>query len=190
MINLMPACDRMTEVLAGLTDDQLDEASPCSEYTVGDLVDHVDQVCLVFASFARHDAGQRPDSTGMHRSPGWPDTVARHLRELGTAWSDASAWRGSTDLSGLVLPNERWGRIALTELVVHGWDIAVATGQSFDLPEHTLRGCHEHVAEFVPNAPIPTLWGPPVTVAADAPLLDRIVAITGRTPRTATARSR
>jgi hypothetical protein len=30
-----------------------------------------------------------------------------------------------------------WGKIALTELVVHGWDIAKATGQPFDLPEGT-----------------------------------------------------
>ena len=87
-------------------------------------------------------------------------------------------------MPGSDLSNETWGRIALTELVVHGWDLAVATGQrideSFDLPEHTLRACLDHVAEFVPDAPFPELWGTPVVVAPDAPLLDRILAITGR----------
>jgi len=85
------------------------------------------------------------------------------------------------------LSNELWGRITLTELVVHGWDIAVATGQPFDLPGETLRACLEHVAEFVPNAPVPGLWGPAVGVPVDATLLDRIVAATGRTPREAPA---
>ena len=75
-----------------------------------------------------------------------------------------------------------WAKIALTELMVHGWDLARATGQPFDLPEPTLRACLEHVAVFVPAAPLPELWDPPVAVAADAGLLDRIVAITGRTP--------
>jgi hypothetical protein len=39
------------------------------------------------------------------------------------------------------------------------------------------------VADFVPKAPFPDLWGPPVDVAPDAPMIERIVAITGRTPR-------
>ncbi len=120
VIDLKPACHRMIDVLAGVADDQLTSASPCTEYTVGDLIDHV-------------------------------DLVSR-------------------------------GAAALTELVVHGWDIATATGQPFDLPEHTLQACLEHVTAFVPNAPVPGLWGPSVDVAADAVLLDRILAITGRAP--------
>ncbi|MFF3489561.1 hypothetical protein ACFYXC_41015 [Streptomyces sp. NPDC002701] len=38
------------------------------------------------------------------------------------------------------------------------------------------------VAEFAPNAPVPQLWGTAVEVDAAAPLLDRVLAITGRTP--------
>lgn len=32
-----------------------------------------------------------------------------------------------------------WGRIALTEIGLHGWDLATATGQPFELPEGTLQ---------------------------------------------------
>lgn len=71
---------------------------------------------------------------------------------------------------------------ALTELVVHGWDLATATGQPFDLPAHTLEACFEQVAALVPNAPLPDLWGPPVEIRPDAALLVRIVAATGRAP--------
>ena len=55
--------------------------------------------------------------------------------------------------------SDLWGKITLTELVVHGWDIATATGQPFDLPERTLQACFQHVATFVPNAPVLGLWG-------------------------------
>jgi uncharacterized protein (TIGR03086 family) len=185
VIDLNPACQRMAEVLARVTDDQLTGPSPCAEYTVADLVDHVDQVARGFAATA---LGQLPDvdandtdsQEAAHSRAGWRDDVAQHVRALGKAWDEPGAWEGSTHVAGLELTNELWGKIALTELVVHGWDIAKATGQSFDLPEHTLRACLDHVAEFVPNAPVPALWGPPVSVAPDASLLDRIVAITGR----------
>jgi uncharacterized protein (TIGR03086 family) len=107
--------------------------------------------------------------------------VAVHVRDLGAAWDEPGAWQGSTDV-GTDLPNETWGRIALTELVVHGWDIARAAGLPWQLPDATLRACLDHVAVFVPAAPVPQLWGPRQPVADDAPLIDRIVAITGRDP--------
>jgi len=184
VIDLKPACHRMIEVLAGVTDDQLTSSSPCTEYTIGDLIDHVDQVSRGATALAHHTAlpgtGTGPDAA--HLNPGWQDSVARHLRELGEAWDDPAAWQGSANVPGSDLSNEMWGKITLTELVVHGWDIAKATGQPLDLPEHTLQACLDHVAKFVPNAPIPALWGPPVDVAPNATLLNRIVALTGRAP--------
>lgn len=182
MIDLKPACGRMIELVAGITDDHLARPTPCTEYTVGKLVDHVDLVCQVFATRTANGTGGDAGDLAARFGPGWREVIAGHVRELGSAWDDPGAWRGSTDLAGQELPNERWGKIALTELVVHGWDLAKATGQPFDLPEHTLRACLDHVAEFVPNAPLPDLWGPPVDAAEDAALLDRIVAITGRAP--------
>lgn len=65
---------------------------------------------------------------------------------------------------------------------MHGWDLARATGQELTLPEAVLRPVLDHVADFVPNAPIPSLWGTPVTLPQDVPLIDRVVAATGRTP--------
>lgn len=104
------------------------------------------------------------------------------MQALGEAWDDPEAWQGSTAAAGVELSNELWGTIALPEMVVHGWDIARSIGRPFDLPDDTLKACLDHVAEFVPRAPVPELWGPAVDVPADASPLDQIVAITGRTP--------
>lgn len=185
MIDLKPACDRMIDALAGVADDQLASPTPCAEYTVGDLIDHVDGAAQGLTSVAGQESGESTDTDAAPEpaaADDWRERLAKHVRMLGEAWDDPAAWQGTTMGPGVELPNERWGRIALTEMVVHGWDIARATGQPFDLPEHTLRACLEHVAEFVPKAPIEGLWGPAVEVPADASLLDRIVAITGRTP--------
>jgi uncharacterized protein (TIGR03086 family) len=186
VIDLKPAGDRMIEVLTGVTDDQLTGSSPCTQYTVGDLVDHVDHLSRLFAALARHDpvglrgVGAGPDPVQL--DPEWLDIVSGHVVALVEAWDDPAAWHGTNNMPGSDLSNELWGRITLTELVVHGWDIATATGRPFDLPEATLRACLDHVAEFIPKAPVPVLWGPPVEVGAGAPLVDQILAVTGRTP--------
>jgi uncharacterized protein (TIGR03086 family) len=174
----------MIEVLAGVTDVQLTSSSPCTDYTVGDLIDHVDQVSQGATALARRASlpGTGTGSDAADRDLRWRSSVARHVRELGDAWDDPAAWQGGGNVPGADLSNEMWGKITLTELVVHGWDIAKATGQPFDLPDDTLQACLDHVAKFVPNAPVPALWGPPVEVAPDAALLDRIVAIAGRAP--------
>jgi uncharacterized protein (TIGR03086 family) len=154
--------------------------APARSAKGSDLIDHVDVVSRGATALARHAA--LPETDAGHLDPHWRDSVTRHVRELGEAWDDPRAWQGSANVPGSDLSNEMWGKITLTELIVHGWDIARATGQSFDLPEHTLQACLDQVATFVPNAPVPALWGPPVDVAPGATLLDRIVAITGRAP--------
>jgi hypothetical protein len=58
----------------------------------------------------------------------YADKNALSIDVLAAAWQEPSAWQGTTDL-GVTLTNEVWGRIALTEMVVHGWDLATATDQ-------------------------------------------------------------
>lgn len=184
MIDLKPACHELVGVLTRVTDRQLTQRTPCAEYNVADLVTHINEVAQGFAAVAGDGPGEEPTRVGPRDDPRWRDRVPAHVRQLGTAWDDEGAWQGSADASGaLVLSNELWGRIALTEAVVHCWDLATATGQRLALPDDTLQACLDHVTEFVPNAPLPELWGPPVQVPADAPLLDRVVAVTGRRPR-------
>jgi len=183
VIDLKPACEQMIELLGRVTDDQLPGPTPCDEYTLGALVDHVDQGSVRFAAVARRlEAGAGPDPSAERLGPGWRDSIAQDVRALGAAWDDPTAWEGSSDVGGLELSNELWGKIALTELVVHAWDVARATGQVVRLPDETLRACFEHVRVFVPRAPVPEIWGRAVDLDAGATLLDRIVAITGRDP--------
>lgn len=174
MIDLKPAGRAMSAVVAGITQDDLDRPTPCEKYTVGELLVHVDEG-------ARGLAGDRT-SPPLDLESSWQETLAHRLERLGDAWSAPEAWEGSTDLAGLDLPNAEWGRIALTEVVVHGWDLAKATGQEITLPDETVRACFEHVTGFLREPPVPELWGTPVDVPDDASLLDRVVGITGRSP--------
>lgn len=179
MIDLKPACEQMIVLVEAVAADQLADPTPCADYRVRDLLAHVDTVSTGLVAAAPPAGEPAP----LSFDGPWKAQLSDRVRNLGVAWADPAAWDGLSDRAGRQLPNQVWGKIVLTELVVHGWDVATATGQSLDLPEPTLRACLDHVADFVPRAPIPQLWGRPAAVADDAPLIDRIVGITGRTPR-------
>jgi uncharacterized protein (TIGR03086 family) len=89
-----------------------------------------------------------------------------------------------TQVGGQDLPGEVAGVIALDEVIVHGWDMAVACGQSFaceDRLSEAALGFVKPTVEANPTGP-PGLFGPPVTVSSEAPLLDRLLGLTGRDP--------
>ncbi|WP_312030294.1 TIGR03086 family metal-binding protein [Actinomycetospora sp. TBRC 11914] len=188
MPDLTPACEATAALVAALHDDELALPTPCDALDVAGVVAHLDLAGQGFAVIGRHGDDEPAPPYGPDRGPTWrrdlADVLARLadvLARLADAWRDPAAWEGDTD-TGVALPNATWGRAALTEVVVHGWDLARATGRPLRFPEVTLRATLDHVLVFVPAAPVPALWGTPATVPDDAPLLDRVVAATGRRP--------
>lgn len=181
MIGLIPACRELSALVTGLTDDELDNPTPCTEYSVRQIVTHLDGGGQAFTAMATRKTDEQPEL--VVGAEGWRGTFADHLEALGTAWNALDAWQGTSEGAGVELPNEIWGRIALTEVVVHAWDLAKATGRSVELPEETVQACFDHVVGFLDVPVVPELWGPPIEAEPDAPLLDRVVAITGRKPQ-------
>src|SRR5919112_221582 len=85
------------------------------------------------AEVARIAAGVRDDQLG-DPTPCTELTVAAvldHLVGLAAAWRQTGAWEGMTTIAGLQLPGSAVGLIGLNEVLVHGWDVAVATGQTY-----------------------------------------------------------
>ena len=77
------------------------------------------------------------------------------------------------------------GMVALDELVLHGWDLAKATGQPFRCdPASTAAVLEFTAASARPEnaAGREDLFGPVVPVPVDAPALDRALGFAGRDP--------
>jgi uncharacterized protein (TIGR03086 family) len=74
------------------------------------------------------------------------------------------------------------GNMVLGELVVHGWDLARTAGTAAHWPDDVLGPVLDAVREMGPMGREMGIFGPAVEVAADAPLIEKIVAATGRTP--------
>ena len=135
MLDLGPATQRMADLLAAVPDDALAGPTPCPNYTLGDMVDHVGGLSLAFAAAASKDLGdftdQAPAPDASHLGPEWRVTIAQDLDALAEAWRRPDAWTGMTRAGGVDLPGEVAGLVALDELVIHGWDVARASGQRY-----------------------------------------------------------
>ena len=185
MIDLTPAAQRTTSLITSAADDQLGLPTPCPGSCLGDLIDHVGVFAVRFRAAADKESEGRtsrpPPPSGANLEAGWRERISRDLLALADAWRQPRAWDGSTYAGGIELPADVVGLVALDELVVHGWDIAVATGQPYEPPAQELEAATAFVASF--DAPRDgTLFGPVVPVADDAPPLDRLLGLTGRDP--------
>ncbi len=189
MVDLAPAARQMAALLDGIGDDQLTAPTPCEQSTLGDLVEHVDGLSQAFTAAATKDLGAvtamptAPDATRLDAD--WRTKVPVRLEKLATAWADPPAWEGTTQAGGVTLPAEVAGRVALNELVLHGWDIARASGQPFDVEPGSLQACWNAISQMYPPDDLDRrkgIFGPPVDVPGDAPFVDRVVGFSGRDP--------
>jgi uncharacterized protein (TIGR03086 family) len=189
MLDLDAPARRVAALLPGVTDEQLSAATPCAEYTVGDLLDHLVGLTAAFRDAAGKTTG--PDDGGPARpsaaklAADWRTRLPRELDELATAWKDPAAWEGMTTAGGVTLPAEVMGLVAVDELVLHGWDLARGTGQPYEVDEASARACYRFTSmSAAPEeaAGREGLFGPVVDVPADAPLFDRALGLSGRDP--------
>jgi uncharacterized protein (TIGR03086 family) len=190
-VDLGPAARQTAAVVRGIHDDQLEGPTPCTAYTVGDLVEHVGGMSLAFTAAAAKDidtalAGQGPSGDASRLGEDWRERIPSDVVALAEAWRDPAAWTGMTRAGAVELPGEVAGVVALNELVVHGWDLARASGQRYECDEPILEACHAFVMQFSgpgSEAARGDAFGPVVDVPADAPLLDRVIGLNGRDPR-------
>ena len=164
------AASRAVVVAEAVTGDQLSGSTPCSEWDVQSLLEHLRGGAAYLLAATGHpdsSAGYRQavqECVAALRAPGALER--RCASPLGFEWSVAEAAAGT----------------AMDQLV-HTWDLAVATGQDRTLDPQVVDAC---VALFLPDMPehgrAAGIVGPAVPVAADAPAQDRLLAAMGRTP--------
>jgi uncharacterized protein (TIGR03086 family) len=180
-----PATTTLARLVNGVTDDQLSARTPCPDYTVADLVDHIRGLAFAFTASARKDdipvGGGSGD--GSRLEDGWRERIAAQLAELAEAWRDPTAYEDITMAGPIEMPAGIAALVALDEVVVHGWDLARATGQHFEIDDAAAAACLGFAESFeAPANDEGAPFGPPVPVPAGADVLDRLIGATGRDP--------
>ncbi|WP_405775587.1 TIGR03086 family metal-binding protein [Streptomyces sp. NBC_00859] len=184
--DLGPSARCMAELAAAVGDDQLGDRTPCPDFAVRDLLAHVVGLSAAFCDAAKKDFGPNTDTApGSVPNPvlgtDWRTELPRLLDGLISAWRSPAAWEGDTRAGGFTLPAGVAGRVALNELVIHGWDLARATGRRYSPDPASLGVSYALLGQADSPARAPA-FGPAVGVPQDAPFLDRVIGLSGRSP--------
>jgi uncharacterized protein (TIGR03086 family) len=168
-------------VIREITDHDLEAPTPCLGWDVHSLIQHL----LFYGPALECAARKEPTDFGDDELPAdWQSQLEEQITRLVAAWSAPEAWQGATSMGGPVqMPAYTLGGMVLGELVVHGWDLAVATGNRPVWDEEMLGFLHQEVSKNAPLGRDMDVYGPEVPVVYPASTLDRTLALTGRTPR-------
>ncbi|SCL16899.1 TIGR03086 family protein [Micromonospora rhizosphaerae] len=176
---LAAAAPRTVAVVRGISADQLELPTPCPDYSVRDLLNHLYDVVVNFQALARRREVDWSAKTD-HLTEGWRDGFEAETGRLIEAWSDPAALEGVSP--GMGLPQETVGEMALTDLTVHGWDLARATGQRLDAEPEVLGALHGFMDRMGSTGRQMGAFADPVPTTGEATDLDRLLGRTGRNP--------
>ncbi|RJQ82251.1 TIGR03086 family protein [Pseudonocardiaceae bacterium YIM PH 21723] len=179
---LVLAGDSAVPVVAGVRDDQLGAPTPCGDYTVKDLLNHLMHVVIGFQAYPTKgsaDFTSTPDYLG--EGGDWRDRFAGEVGRLIHAWALPGAEEGTA--GSMDMPARTLGEMVLGDVLVHSWDLAAATGQSYVPDERVVGELAGPVAEMAPMARQYGVYGPEVAVAHGASPFESLLAVTGRDPR-------
>ncbi len=181
------ALDATGAIIAGIREDQWSNATPCPAWNVRTLANH-----LVVGNrmFARTLRGEPPPPWEELRRLHDTDQLGENPREsyrgagaeLLAAFSEPDVLERIFQAPIGTVPGIVLFHLRLTELLVHGWDLAHATGQRPVFPE----GLAVEALAFSSGASAPEVprtghpFGPIQTVSDDAPAIDRLAAYLGR----------
>ncbi|RKN11338.1 TIGR03086 family metal-binding protein [Streptomyces radicis] len=188
--DLGPATRAVAALLEGVDDSRFADPTPCEDYRVADLLHHLMGLTLAFRDAARKDLGPltatdpaSPDAPVPSLGPDWRERLRAQLTELAEAWRDPGAWEGETQAGGITLPGAIAGQVALNEVLLHGWDLARATGQPYAADEASAEVSIALLAADADDAAREgTGFGRVVPVPDGASPLDRAVGLSGRHP--------
>ncbi|HKT00605.1 MAG TPA: TIGR03086 family metal-binding protein [Rugosimonospora sp.] len=178
------AVRRNHERVDAIRADQLSDPTPCRDWDVRELLAHLIGGYEMFAAALGQPTppGTSPtgtaDLTGRHRSVGEAAIAA---------FTAPDALHHTLRLPIGDLPGHMALGLALTDAVVHGWDLATATGQDTTIDDALaailLTGAEQSITAQMrqPDGAMP-VFAPPVTISPARPAADRLIAFLGRQP--------
>lgn len=181
---LRTALDAAGELIAGITPEQWSRPTPCTDWDVRVLVTHLSNGNRRFAAALAGDGASSTPDPPQPAAAG-DDDVVTAFRESADAVVAAFRRPGALERTVEVpfgtVPGAVALHLRLTEVLVHGWDVARATGQvaAFpeDLAEQELAFTRDALGAVPPGR---SPFAPPTPAPDTAPAIDRLAACLGR----------
>jgi uncharacterized protein (TIGR03086 family) len=183
-------------VIAGVWPERLTDPTPCTDMNVRALLAHLVGVVDRVAALGN---GKHPFAVIETVVPDdrWPDAWREAGRRAADAWSDDAVLERPMALPWIEGSGAEVLASYFSELTVHTWDLATATGQQPDwddtvvaaalearhfLPAENRRAFYEEISAAMGLDEVAVPFAEAVAIADDAPAIDRLVAWNGRDP--------
>ena len=152
---------------------KLADGTPCEQWDVRNLLDHMIDTQEYFAATARGEEVSLPNPDPPARIGDDPIAAYAEIRD--------ETLRAHREPGVLEKTGPSLG-IAFVDQLVHGWDLAQATGQDATMPEDLAGAAFEMLDGKLTDENRGAGFKPAVSVADDASAQDKLLAYTGRRP--------
>lgn len=181
--------DDFSRKVAAVRPEQWSWQSPCRKWTARDVVEHVIDM---------HAVTLKPLGRRLSRAP---SAVEDPLAAFTGARADVEALLADPETAAVLCDTpggpktvaEHIDQVPSTDMPLHGWDLARATGQDSTIAPQDVAQLWESMAALPPPVmeqlrtpgafgPGVVVFGDEVRVPPDAPLEDRLLGMIGRDP--------
>ncbi len=184
MLDLYERQLKSTEgVVAGISPDQFGDPTPCTEWNVEKVLDHLIGGLMTFAA---GDTAGGSDAIGGsgHAASGHVEAYRKAADDALATFQAPGALEGPLHFPWGDTPGAMALGLALADATVHGWDLATATGQKYEIDTDIAESVLGVVSMMEPKGEWPRgdNFKAPVEIPADAPAADQLIAYLGRQP--------
>lgn len=176
--SILPACSALVDRIQVM---QMNDPTPCEKFTVHDVLDHMMVLGGSFAYMFRGEQPPEPRPSGVY---GWvPSKEFRDVMDdLLESVGSPGALERTIDSPLGPMDGETFARLVAFDGLVHGWDLATATGQRLTVPPEVV----DAVASFAREALTDDMrdgdtFKHPTDAGPSADAIERLAAFSGRT---------
>ncbi|MGV9878705.1 TIGR03086 family metal-binding protein [Streptomyces sp. NPDC003006] len=177
------ALDLFTDRVHAVRADQWDAPTPCTDWTVRELVNHLTSEQLWVPPLVRDGATVEAvgdtfdgDLLGPDPAVSW-DTAAAASR---AAFREPGALDRTVHLTSGESPATFYCGQMTTDLVVHAWDLSRAIGADETLPDELVDFAVREISPYAAELAKSGLFDPPVEPPPDADAQTRLLSLVGR----------
>src|ERR1700730_17674241 len=125
------AATETARVVAGAAQAAKTTKTPCPDWDLRTLLNHT----ILWTSYSaeRRAYGESVAEDLMSKDftaePGYVEAYQAQIGKAVDAWSKPEAWAGDRNVMGAAMPAADIAAMLIMEMVLHGWDVAKASGQ-------------------------------------------------------------
>lgn len=177
------ALDETRRHIAGIPPDQWSGPTPCADWDVCALVNHIVAgnfwVAPLVEGRTIEEVGDRYDGIVLGDDP--LEAYDRSAAEAAAAFRAPGAMDAPVAVSYGPVPGSVYAGHRFMDVLIHGWDVAKATGQETTIPPELVEACWEVLEPQIDLLSASGMFGNRIDLPDDASREDRLLGLLGRT---------